>query len=180
LLATLVLEDESGFSLVSPLKRSWSPRGHTPTIRTSLSHHQRLNLLGALLVNSDGRKIKLTTRSYQRSLCGEQVVAFLEQFLRVVPGEIVLVWDNHPIHKRQLVQDFIAQHPRLHVYHFPTCAPELNPVEFVWTQVSEYTANFAPHNMIELCTRVWNGVARTRNSTKRLAGCLKGCDLSWK
>ena len=175
-----MLEDESGFSLVSPLKRSWSPRGHTPTIRTSLSHHQRLNLLGALLVSPDGHKIKLTTHSYRHSLCGEQVVAFLKQLLRIVPGEIVLVWDNHPIHKRHLVQDFIAQNPRLHVYRFPTCAPELNPVEFVWAQVSEYTANFAPHNMTELCTRIENGVARTRNSAKRLAACLAGCELSWK
>ena len=180
MLATLVLEDESGFSLVSPLKRSWSPRGHTPTLRTSLAHHQRLNLLGALLVSPAGRKIKLAIRSYRHSLCGEQVIAFLEQLLRAVPGEIVLVWDNHPIHKRQLVQEFIAQHPRLHVYHFPTCAPELNPVEFVWTQVSEYTANFAPHNMTELSTKVWKGVARTRNSPKRLAACLAGSDLSWK
>jgi transposase len=136
--------------------------------------------LGALLVSPDGRKIKLTTRSYRRSLCGEPVVAFLEQVLRIVPGEIVLVWDNHPIHKRQLVQDFIAQHPRLHVYHFPICAPELNPVEFVWTQVSEYTANFAPHNMTELFTKVSKGVARTRNSLKRLTACLKGSELSWK
>lgn len=175
-----MLEDESGFSLVSPLKRSWAPRGHTPTLRTSLAHHQRLNLLGALLVNPDGRKIKLATRSYRHSLRGEQVIVFLEQLLQMIPGEIVLVWDNHPIHRRCLVQKFIAQHPRLHVYHFPICAPELNPVEFVWTQVSEYTANFAPHNMTELCTKVWNAVARTRNSTKRLAACLAGCELSWK
>lgn len=166
--------------MVSPLKRSWAPRGRTPTLRTSLEHHQRLNLLGALLIGPDGRKIKLATRSYRHSWRGEQVVAFLEQLLRTVPGEIVLVWDNHPIHRRNLVQEFIAQQPRLHVYHFPICAPELNPVEFVWTQVNEYIANFAPHNMTELCTRVWNGVARTRNSLKRLAACLTGSDLSWK
>lgn len=175
-----MLEDESGFSLVSPLKRSWAPRGRTPTIRTSLAHHQRLNLLGALLVSPGGHKIKLSIRSYRHSLRGEQVIAFLKQLLRIVPGEIVLVWDNHPIHKRALVQEFIAQHRRLHVYHFPTCAPELNPVEFVWTQVSQYTANFAPHNMLELCTRIWNGVARTRHSSKRLAACLAASDLSWK
>jgi transposase len=175
-----MLEDESGFPLVSPLKRSWAPCGQTPTIRTSLQHHQRLNLLGALLVRPDGRRIKLTMRSYRHSLRGEQVVAFLKQILRIVPGEIVLVWDNHPIHKRQLVQEFLARHPRVHVYYFPICAPELNPVEFVWTQVSEYTANFAPHNMTELRTRVDNGVARTRNSAGRLAACLAGCELSWK
>jgi len=175
-----MFEDESGFSLVSPLKRSWSPRGRTPAIRTSLNHHQRLNLLGALLVRSNGRRTKLTTRSYRRTLRGEEVVAFLKQVLRIVPGEIILVWDNHPIHKRQLVQEFLAENPLVHIYHFPICAPELNPVEFVWTQVSEYTANFAPHNMTELCTRIANGVARTRNSAKRLAACLIGCSLSWK
>jgi transposase len=174
-----VLEDESGFSLVSPLKRSWSPRGHTPTLRTSLQHHQRLNLLGALLVGWNGR-IRLTTRSYRCSLRGEEVVAFLKQILRIVPGEIILVWDNHPIHKRQLVQVFLAQYPRVHLYYFPICAPELNPVEFVWTQVSEYMANFAPHTIAELFKRISTGIARTRNSIKRLMACLKGSELSWK
>ena len=175
-----MLEDESGFSLVSPLKRSWAPRGHTPAIRTSLQHHQRLNLLGALLISPDGCRIKLAIRSYRRSLRGEEVVAFLKQVLRIVPGEIVLVWDNHPIHKRQLVQEFLARHPRVHVYYFPICAPEFNPVEFVWTQLSEYLANFAPHNMIELFNKIQKGIARTRNSMKRLTACLKGSELSWK
>jgi transposase len=174
-----VLEDESGFSLVSPLKRSWAPRGQTPVLRTSLQHHQRLNLLGALLVSWNGR-IRLTTRSYRRSVRGEEVVAFLKQILRIVPGEIILVWDNHPIHKRQLVQEFLAQHPRVHLYYFPICAPELNPVEFVWTQVSEYMANFAAHTIAELFKRISTRVARTRNSIKRLMACLKGSELSWK
>ncbi|MCX6058754.1 MAG: transposase [Chloroflexi bacterium] len=129
----MVLEDESGFSLVSPLKRSWSPRGQTPAIRTSLQHHQRLNLLGALLVRSDSGRSKQTTRYYRHSLRGEEVVAFLQQVLRIVPGEIVLVWDNHPIHKRQLVKEFLAENPRVHMDYFPIYAPELNPVEFVWT-----------------------------------------------
>jgi transposase len=138
-----------------------------------------LNLLGALLVSLNGR-IRLTTCSFRRSLRGQEVVVFLKQILRTVPGEIVLVWDNHPIHKHQLVQDFIDWHPRLHVYHFPICAPELNPDEFVWTQVGEYTANFAPHNMTELFNKISRDVARTRNSMKRLTACLKGSELSWK
>lgn len=143
-----------------------------------MQHHQRLNLLGALLVGWQGR-IRLTTHSYRRSLRGEEVVAFLKQILRIVPGKIVLVWDNHPIHKRQLVQQFLAENPHVHVYWFPVCAPELNPVELVWTQVSEATANFAPHNLIELCKRVSNAVARTRTSARRLAACLAACELSW-
>jgi hypothetical protein len=176
----MIFEDESGFSLVSPLKRSWSPRGHTPVLRTSLNHHERLNLFGALLISPNEQSSELATRSYQRSLCGEHTIEFLKQLLDRVAGEIVLVWDNHPIHKRRMVQDFIATQPRLHVYYFPTCAPELNPVEFVWAQVSEHTAGFAPHNMLELSARVRAGVARTRNSQRRLKACLQGAQLTWK
>jgi len=175
-----VFIDESGFSLASPLKRSWSPRGQTPTARTSLDHHQRLNLFGALLVSPKLRKIRLSVRSFQCSLCSEHTIIFLKQLLRLIPGQIVLVWDNHKIHISPLTEEFIQKHPHLHVYRFPTCAPELNPVEFVWTQISEYNAGSAPHNFLELCHRIRAGVTRTRTSKKRLLACLKSSGLSWK
>jgi transposase len=179
--ATLVLIDESGFSLVSPLKRSWSPRGQTPAVRTSLNHHQRLNVLGALLVSPCIKRIRLTIRSYQTSLGSVHAIAFLRHLLRLIPGQIVLVWDNHKIHVCPQTQKFIEQHrDRLHVYRFPTYAPELNPVEFVWTQVGEHHAGFAAHNMPELCQRIRAGVSRTRKSKHRLRICLKSSGLSWK
>jgi len=130
-----VVEDESGFSLVSPLKRTWAPRGQTPCVRTSLDHHERLNLLGAVLVTPKSRRLKLMIRSHRRTLRGEEVIAFLTALLRRIRGPIVLVWDNHPIHQRKLVQAFLAQQNRLHVYDLPTGAPELNPMEGVWQQV---------------------------------------------
>ena len=178
--AVLLLIDEAGFSLVSPLKRSWSPRGQTPSSRTSLNHHQRVNLLGALLVSPKLRKIRLSVRSFQCNLRSEHAILLLKQVLRLVPGDIVLVWDNHKIHISPQTQEFIQDHPQIHEYRFPTCAPELNPVEFVWTQVSEHTASFAPHNIEELDHRVQTGVARTRISKNRLLACLKSADLSWK
>jgi transposase len=176
----LIFEDESGFSLVSPLKRTWAPRGQTPVIRTSLNHHERLNLLGALSVTPSGRKLNLKVHTYRHTLTGDEVIVFLKDLLRQVKGAIVLVWDNHPIHQRRKVQAFLAQHRRLQVYNFPTCAPELNPVEWVWNQVCEYTANTAPRSAIELRNNVYAGIARTRNSQTRLRACLLASDLSWK
>ena len=117
---------------------------------------------------------------YRRNLRGEQVVAFLKQVLKLVGGEIILVWDNHPIHERRIVQEFLTRPPRVHVYHFPIYAPELNPVERVWTQANADIANFAPRTLTELFTKVSTAIAHTRNSAKRLAACLKGSDLSWK
>lgn len=177
--ATLALEDEAGFTLVSPLKRTWSRRGQTPIVRTSLDHHARLNILGVLLVTPKGKKIRLSTKSYWHSLTGEEVIAFLKQILQLVSGAIVMVWDRHPIHKRKAVQDFIQAHKRLIVFEFPVAAPELNPAEFIWTQTSEYIAGTAPHNKGELQANVFAGIARTRVSQKRLFACLHGSKLDW-
>ena len=170
-------EDESGFSLVSPLKRTWAPRGQTPTVRTSLDHHERLNLLGGLRVSPGKRRVKLMVQSHRRTLRGDEVIAWLTALLRCVRGDIVLIWDQHPIHRRKKVQNFVAAHPRLHVCEFPTGAPELNPVEWIWQQVNDVTANTAPHNRTELRANVMNGVARVRRSPRRLWAGFAGAGL---
>ena len=176
----MALLDESGFSLVSPLKCTWAPRGRTPVVRTSLNHHKRLNLFGALLVPYHKRRLRLAIRSYTDTLSGVQVIEFLKQLLRTVSGEILLLWDNHPIHLRKLVEEFIEQEPRLHVKWLPTCAPELNPAEFIWTQLKGHTANTAPQDIPELRGHVLAGVAKIRRSPSRLQSCLSASDLSWK
>ena len=166
--------------MVSPLKRTWAPRGETPTIHTSVAHNDRLNLIGGLCLTPGGRKLKLYERSSWKTIRGEQVVQFLEQLLAHIRGPIVLLWDRHPIHKRKVVQAFLARHPRLMVEWFPIAAPELNPAEGVWAQISEYTANTAPHNKAELQRYVMAGLARTRCSQKRLWACIFGSDLPWR
>lgn len=165
--------------MVSPLKHTWAPRGETPTIRTSLEHNERLNLIGAVCLTPAQRKIKLHLQSYRKSISGEQVIRFLAHLLAHIKTPIVLVWDKHPIHRRRKVKDFVAHHPRLHVYEFPTSAPELNPTEFVWTQINEYTASTAPRNGAELRANVFAGIARTRHSPSRLWACLFASDLPW-
>ena len=107
------------------------------------------------------------------------MIAFLQQILDRVSGPIVMVWDRHPIHKRKMVQEFLAKHKRLHMFYFPVAAPELNPAEFVWTQTTEYMAGTAPHDSQELQTNVCNATARTRASQKRLQACLLGTRLKW-
>jgi transposase len=165
---------------VSPLKRTWAPRGETPTIWTSVEHNDRLNLIGGLCLTPGGRKLKLYVRSYWDTVAGEQVVEFLKHLLGHVHGPIVLVWDRHPIHKRKVVKVFLARHPRLMVEWLPVAAPELNPAEGAWAQISEYTASTAPHGKTELQAYVMAGLARTRRSQKRLWACIFGSDLPWR
>ena len=117
--------------------------------------------------------------SYRQSISGEQVIRLLTHLLPHLTGPIVLVWDKHPIHRRRKVKDFLARHRRLQVYEFPTSAPELNPTEFVWTQISEYTASTAPRNGSELRALIYAGIARTRRSQRRLWACIAASDLPW-
>ena len=165
--------------MVSPVKRTWSPRGQTPFFRTSIDHHDRLNILGVLLVSPKGKKIRLSIKSYWNTITGKEVIAFLKQILRLVRGHIVLVWDRHPIHRRALVKEFIRTQKRLHVFEFPVAAPELNPAEYIWTQTKEFTAGTAPHDAYELQSNVFAGISRSRGSQKRLFACLHNSKLDW-
>lgn len=169
--------DESGFCLVCPLKRTWAPRGHTPKIHTPIQHNQRINVIGALVVSPRGRKIKLCIQSHECAVAGEQIIAFVEPLLSRIDGPIVLVWDNHPIHHRQKVQAFLGKYPRIHAFNFPSYAPELNPVEFVWTQISEYMASRVPATLAELRANLQAGLHRTRVSQSRLWACIYASDL---
>jgi len=178
--ATLVFIDENGQSLVCPLKRTWSPRGQTPKIQTSIQHHERINTIAALLVTPGERTVRLSTKSYERNLTGDQIIDFLRQLLRRVRGPIVLIWDKATIHRRKKVREFLKQYPRIHVYTFPTSAPELNPVEFVWTQMEEYLANRAPKDIQQLRALIRLALRRMRTSRIRLWACIYASDLLWK
>jgi transposase len=153
--------------------------GQTPRLRTSLNHHDRLNLMGALSISPKGQRLRLRVRSTTDNQTGEHVLEFLRGLLVDIPGPIILVWDSAPIHTRGKVKDFIAAQSRLHVYFLPKYAPELNPVEFLWAQVSEHLACRAPQSLKELKVLVHIALQRSRTSRWRLEACLRGAELPW-
>lgn len=175
----MILLDEKGFSLISPLKRTWAPVGQTPRMRTSLNHHDRLNLIGALIISPKGQRVRLRVQSTTDNQTGDHVLRFLHGLLADIAGPIVLLWDSAPIHTRHKVKDFIATQSRLHLFDFPKYAPELNPVEFLWAQLSEHLACRAPQSIHELKVLVHMALQRSRVSRWRLEACLRGADLSW-
>lgn len=145
-----------------------------------LSHHDRLNVVGAVCVPPQGRRWRLHVQCHWHSLTGWHIVRFLRYLLKCVTGPIVLVWDNHPIHRRTMVREFLTRHPRIHVFWFPRYAPELNPAEGIWTQTAEYMANTAPRCRNDLSTLVRAGLARTRRSHKYLRACVLASHLPGK
>src|SRR5262245_46811747 len=75
--------------------------------------------------------------SQDHPINADDVVRFLEHLLREVPGRMVLIWDGAPIHRSQVIRDFLADGaaPRLHLERLPAYAPELNPGEGLWQQL---------------------------------------------
>ena len=89
------------------------------------------------------------------------------------------LWDGGAIHKRVIVQDFLRKRTRLHVYRFPSYAPELNPDEFVWTKAKHAQSNGAPQDISQLGTQLRRSIHRIRGSQRLLWSCIHASDLPW-
>lgn len=83
--------------------------------------------------------------------------ALLDAAHQQLGGPIVLVWDNLGGHTSSLMRQLVAARTWLRVYQLPSYAPELNPVESVWSHLKRSLANLAAGTIIRMA-----GLARTR------------------
>ncbi len=63
---------------------------------------------------------------------GSSYLEFLNQILSHYEGNVILVEDGAPYHKRGDVIEFKKNASRLSVYNLPTFSPEYNPIEKLW------------------------------------------------
>jgi len=125
---TVVWVDESAFSLLPAVVRTYAPRGRTPVLRVPLTR-DHLSVISA--ITPDGKLVLLTQ---DRAYTSADIVIFLRHLLAQLPGKLLVVWDGAPIHRAKPVQDFLAKEAgqRLQLERLPAYAPELNPDEGVW------------------------------------------------
>jgi hypothetical protein len=124
---TLVFIDESGVYLLPIVVRTYAPCGQTPILREFLSS-DHLALSGA--VTPQGR---LFLETYPHS--SQEVIAFLGQLLRLIPGLLRGIGDGGPTHRSKVLRAYLAAEAakRIHLEQLPGYAPELNPIEWVWS-----------------------------------------------
>lgn len=129
------------------LRRTWAPCGTTPTFSVRARSHEKVSGMGALVVSPHRQQITLALALYPRlNIRGPQVLRFLRHLARHVQGPVLLVWDRGNPHKHQLVRGWLARHPRWEIVWFPPYAPDLNPVELLWSYLKygpAYAARFA-------------------------------------
>lgn len=144
------------------VRRTWAPRGQTPVLR-AWHRHERISAVSALTVSPQRRRVGVYFHLQRKNLHWPDLLRFLRQLRRRLPGKIILVLDKWSVH-RAAISRLLKQHgATVHVEWLPSYAPELNPVEQVWNN-SKYAdlANYTPDQIEELATSV-----RTVFKTKR-------------
>jgi len=168
----MIFVDESGFSLVPPLRHTWGPRGRTPLIRHRFSWPKPSAISG---VTVDQR---LFLRLVRGVINGDQVIKFLQVLLRHLRGPIVLLWDNIATHRSGKVKRWLAAHPRFHVEPLPAYAPDLNADEGVWQHLKHtVVGNFCPQSLDELEDHIHHGVRNMQRRPSLLGSFIRRTGL---
>ncbi|XLE01685.1 transposase [Streptomyces sp. 184] len=93
-------------------------------------------------------------------------------------GPIVLVWGHLNTHLAAGMRRYIAAREWLTVFQLPPYAPDLNPVEGIWSVLRRSTlANRAFATPDDLTTTVRQGLRRLQYRPDVLDGCLTGTGL---
>lgn len=166
--------------MVPLIMRSWSPQGQTPLIRVA-GGWKKISAISAISATAKQRRVNLFLQFHpNKNIQTKEVIQFLRHLLRHIHGPIVLLWDNIQTHKAKILKDFLATHPRIHHHHFPGYAPELNPDEFVWSQMKRRVANCPPHDVDELQILLGKEKRRLQRSPRLMRSCIHAADLPWK
>lgn len=120
---------------MAPLVRTtWSPCGQTPVLYHKTCSHRKVSVIAALCITPCRSRLHLYFRLHpDANINAKKVHAFLKNLLKELPGSIILIWDRFLPHRSTKVQGLLRNNPRLRIYYFPPYAPELNPVENVWS-----------------------------------------------
>jgi transposase len=154
--------------------RTYVPVGQTPILREWWT---RDHLSAIAAISPEG---KLYFHSQDHAIDAADVVAFLEHLLREVSGRLVLIWDGAPIHRSQVIKDFLASGAaqRMHLERLPAYAPELNPGEGLWQQLKGVELrNLCCFNLHYLRTELRNAVKRVRRTPCIIQACIAGAGL---
>jgi transposase len=159
-------------------RRTWAPRGQTPILR-QWDRRDRLSVLSALTVAPRRRRFGLYWAFHRENIRSAEVLRFLQALRRHVPHGFTLIWDRHRPHRATCVTRWLAKYPRIVVEWLPAYAPDLNPVELVWSH-TKYgdLANFAPEDLATLEGAVFNALSETRGDRTLLAAFVRAAGLT--
>jgi transposase len=173
------LIDETGVFLNPLVRRSWAARGRTPVIGGDGGHRKKVSVIGALTLSPKARRAGLyfATRP-DGFFTAEAVVPFLRDLLTHLRGKVVVVWDGGSNHAGPLIRAFLARNRRLTLERLPAYAPDLNPVEVVWSWLKYgQLANYVPDGIPALDDEILARLIELKCDPSLLRNLWDGSDL---
>ena len=168
--------------MMAPLvRRSWAPRGKTPILYQKTRSRNKISAMGALTTSPGFRKVHLIFRLLTDNNFGaRECLAFLRQLMKNTSGKVILIWDRLRAHRSKIVDRFIKSQRRLSIELLPPYAPDLNPVESIWSHLKmNKMANYCPKDLIELQVKTKKSFCNIRSETTVLKNLLKHVPLNF-
>ena len=153
----IVFIDESGLSERPHRCRTWAPRGQTPVLQYHFNWKTLSAMAGVTWWN-------FYFRLFPGAIKSPQVVEFLRHLMRHLPDKLLIIWDGLRSHRSHLVWDFVRQQRgRLWLEFLPAYAPELNPVEYLWSHWKQHELpNLCPSTFAQLSVHARRALKRMR------------------
>jgi transposase len=172
---SLGYEDESGISEKPAVRITWAVKGRTPTIASSGSW-KSLTMAGLLLFTPKGNNPRIYFRLQPGAMDKYDFLDMLKDVKIELKGrKLLLIWDGLPAHRAKEVREYIeSQRSWLRVERYPAYAPELSPVEFIWSPMkANDLGNVPPKGFKHLKRMVRKSFKRIRADKTLLKSCLR-------
>lgn len=142
--------DEAGFLLQPVNRRTWAPRGVTPEQR-AWDRRDRLSVIGVVTLSPARSRIGSYFDVRRENVRAEDVVHFLRRLRRKIRRPLIVVWDRWSVHRSAAQRIAAVRWKRIEFEWLPAYAPELNPVEAMWSH-AKYAklANYVPDDADDL------------------------------
>jgi transposase len=170
--------DESGFMLHPVRRRTWAPRGRTP-IQRAWDRHDRLSTIAAITLSPERERLGVFFQIRAHNIRGPDMVGFLRALHRQLRRPIILVWDRYSVHRSAWRQLREAGCQWLRVEWLPGYAPDLNPVEAIWSH-TKYSdlANYVPEDVDHLLDAVGDSLNDLHYDQRLLRSFLGWAELT--
>lgn len=141
--------------------------------------HDRLSVTSALTLSPGRRRLGLYFRMQRRNIVHGDICRFIVHLKRALRHRLVLVLDRWNVHRAAVRRQKQRFPDSLAVEWLPAYAPELNPVEYVWTNVKyAKLANFIPTDIAHLHVRTRGALKATKSATYILRSCFDHARLN--
>jgi transposase len=163
------------------VRTTWAPRGQTPILYHHWRRRDRISVAGFICYHPDGRRARLLTDH----TIGAYHTAKLIEALRRLPtlldrAPVILVWDGLPAHRSTDMKAWLATQTHwLQVVQLPGYAPDLNPVEPIWSAIKgKDLANYAATDPTDLRQAARRAIGRIHRNPALPWSFLTHTDLT--